>query len=244
MLKIREAAALSGVTVRTLQYYDRIGLLRPAAVTEAGYRLYDEAALARLQEILFFREMEFPLEEIRAILDSPGYDRAEALRRQKALLLKKRERLDKLIRLVERSSRGEDTMNFDAFDRKEIEHMQEEYAREAKERWGGTAAYRQSAERQEKRSAEENEALGAQFTALFEEFAALRDRDPAGAEAAELVGRLRDFIHTHYYDCTPDILLGLADMYEADERFRQNIDRAGEGTAVFAAAAIRACCGQ
>ncbi len=93
MLKIHEVAKLTGITVRALQYYDQIGLFPPSKVTESGYRLYDEAALEALQQILLFREMGFPLGQIKEILSDPGYDRAEALRKQKELLLMKRARL-------------------------------------------------------------------------------------------------------------------------------------------------------
>ena len=99
MMQIRALSHLTGLSVRTLQYYDRIGLLQPAAVTEAGYRLYDEASLERLQQILLFRELEFPLKQIRHILDAPDFDRSKALEQQITLLTLKRDRLNDLIRL-------------------------------------------------------------------------------------------------------------------------------------------------
>ena len=140
-MKINEAARLAGVSERTLRYYDRIGLLRPSAMTDSGYRLYDEDALRRLQQILFFRELGFPLAQIGEIMDSPGYDKDDALRRHRLLLIAERDRLSGLIDLAERTLKGESDMCFDAFDRSEIDRQRDAYAEEARERWGGTDAY-------------------------------------------------------------------------------------------------------
>ena len=143
-MKIQEAARLTGVTERTLRYYDRIGLLHPSGMTESGYRLYDEDALRRLQQILFFRELGFPLAQIREIMDSPGYDMNEALRRHRLLLIAERDRLNGLIDLAERTLKGENDMSFDAFDRSGIDRQRDAYAEEARRRWGGTDAYAES----------------------------------------------------------------------------------------------------
>ena len=107
MNTVTELATLAGVSVRTLHYYDQIGLLRPAGTTPSGYRLYGEREFSRLQQILFFRELDFPLEEIRAILDSPSFDKAQALDRQRELLSLERDRLDRLIALVDALRKGE-----------------------------------------------------------------------------------------------------------------------------------------
>ena len=118
MMTVHEVSRLAGVSVRALHHYDAIGLLKPSRVTEAGYRLYDEDALSRLQEILLFRELEFPLGEIKRILDSPGYDRRQALCDQRELLKLKREKLTKLISLTENILKGDDSVNFSAFRRR------------------------------------------------------------------------------------------------------------------------------
>ena len=137
-MHIKEFAALTGVSVRTLHYYDEIGLLRPAAVDgQNGYRMYDETSLLRMQEILFYRELDFPLKAICRILNSQHYDKREALAEQKRLLLLKKERLEKLIDAVDLAAKGEIVMG--AFDNKEYE----KYKDEAKERWGKTDAYRE-----------------------------------------------------------------------------------------------------
>ena len=240
MMSVHEVSALTGVSIRALRYYDEIGLLPPARYTGAGYRLYDDAALERLQQILLFRALEFPLREIRTIVNSPGFDRDLALEQQIALLELKREHLDGLIALA-RSIRtmGGNTMYFSAFDTKK----QDEYAARAKAAWGETEAYREYERRSEDRTQAETTALGAGLMAIFPEFAAVKDRGPESPEAQGLVRKLQDYISAHYYRCTDEILAGLGQAYGCGGEFTENIDRAaGEGTAEFAAAAIAAYC--
>ena len=137
---ISETARLCGVSVRTLHYYDEIGLLPPSGTTESGYRYYSEEALEVLQQILFYRELEFPLKEIRNILSHPDYDKRLALQRQKELLQMKKERLEKLIGLADRQLKGENTMSFQEFNQSEINAVKKKYAEEVKERWGDSSA--------------------------------------------------------------------------------------------------------
>ena len=233
MKTVQEVSKLSGVTIRTLRYYDRIGLLRPAARTEAGYRLYDDAALMRLMRILLLKELEIPLKDVKRLLQLSDAAQREAIGRQiKALELKK-ERTEKLIALARRLEKGEGTMDFSAFDRS----REEAYAAEAKARWGDTAAYREYETRPRQPGAEDR------LMAIFADFGALRDGDPASAEAQVKVKTLQDCISANYYTCTDEILFGLGQMYAADERFRANIDAAGgEGTAAFVQKAIIAYC--
>lgn len=242
-MKINEAARLAGVTERTLRYYDRIGLLRPSGLTDGGYRLYDEDALRRLQQILFFRELGFPLAQIREIMESPGYDQKEALSRHRQLLIAERDRLNGLIELAERTLKGETRMSFDAFDRREIERAREEYAEEARTRWGGTAAYAESERKTAGYDDEKWARIGGEVEDIFRAFAALRGHDPADADVQALVARWQAHISENYYACTKEILAGLGQMYTADERFTRNIDRFGEGTARLMADAIAVYCG-
>lgn len=138
-MHIREFANLTGVSVRTLHYYDEIGLLKPCTVDEQnGYRFYDENSLSRMQEILFYRELDFPLKEIIAILSSPDYDKQTALKEQKRLLTLKKERLERLISALDSALKGE-KITMTAFDNSEYEAQRELYAKEAKEKWGKTA---------------------------------------------------------------------------------------------------------
>lgn len=240
MMTVKQVSRLTGVSVRALHHYDAIGLLKPTKVTEAGYRLYDDTALRRLQTILLFRELEFPLKEIGRILDSPNFDPALALAQQIRLLELRREHLDDLIshaRQLQKS--GGMIMEFSAFDKTKLEA----YAAEAKEKWGGTDAYKEYAQKTKGQSDDRQQAAGAGLMGIFAELGAIRTADPAGEEAQTLVEKLRGFITANFYTCTPQILLSLGQMYVAGDEMTVNIDAAGgEGTAAFANKAIEAYC--
>ena len=241
-MKIQEAARLTGVTERTLRYYDHIGLLHPSGMTESGYRLYDEDALRRLQQIMFFRELGFPLAQIREIMDSPGYDMNEALRRHRLLLIAERDRLNGLIDLAERTLKGENDMSFDAFDRSGIDRQRDAYAEEARRRWGGTDAYAESEKKTAGYGKEQWAAIQQEADEIFAAFATLRGHAPDEPDVQALVARWQAHITRNYYACTKEILAGLGQMYTADVRFMQNIDRAGAGTAQLMSDAIAVYC--
>lgn len=242
-MTVKQVSELTGVSVRTLQYYDNIGLLSPAERTEAGYRLYSEDQLARLQEILLFRELEFPLKEIRKIMTSPNYDRKLALKQQRELLTLKKEHLESLIVLAERlQTEGEARVDFNAFDKRKFE----EYAAQAKELYGATEAYREYEEQSAGRTPAIEAALGEGLMDIFREFGALRSKEeaePSASSTQELVKKLQEYITKQFYNCTPEILEGLGKLYSAGGEFTENIDNAGgKGTAVFAAKAIEYYC--
>ena len=230
-MTIGEFSRLSGVSIRMLRHYDSLGLLSPAAVTEAGYRLYDETSAERLRSVLLLLELRFPLKEIARILNGPGFDPRKALRDQLELLRIRRDRLDAIIGLAESIlEKGENTMDLSAFSTDEYDR----YAAEVKRRWGDTAAYAEYEARGN--GGDPSDAL----KELFKEFGALRNGDPDGEAAQAAVRALQGFITANYYTCTDEILAGLGEMYCADERFRKNIDAAGgEGTAEFIRDAIR-----
>ena len=236
-LSVSEVAKLCGVSVRTLHYYDHIGLLCPETAVDSGYRWYGAADVEKMQQILFYRELDFSLKDIRDILADPQYDKQKALRRQRQLLLLKRERLDGLLELLDANLKGERTMEFKGFDAGELEAARRQYADEAKARWGHTDAWKES---QVKTEDWDTQTEG--MNNIFRRAGALRESDPAGAEAQVLVKDWQDFISTHYYACTKEILAGLGEMYTADERFQKNLDRFGEGTAAFLSKAIAAYC--
>ncbi len=241
MMTVHEVSRLTGVSIRTLQYYDRIGLLHPAEYTGAGYRLYDDTALEALQQILLFRELEFPLKDIQRIIRSPSFDRQKVLDQQIALLELKKERLDNLIRLAReiRSSGVKTKMDFSAFDTEKMD----EYAAKAKEAWGETPAYREYEQKAAGRCEAETVELGRQMMDIFAEFGAIRNGDPASPKAQDLVRKLQDFISAHYYTCTDRILSGLGQMYAAGGEMTGNIDsRGGEGTAAFVSRAVSMYC--
>lgn len=251
MKTIRQVAELSGVSVRTLHYYDEIGLLAPAAVTGAGYRLYDAAALARLQQILFFRELDFPLADIRRILDDPAFDRRKAMAGHRALLQLKLERLQRLIGLVDgildgnitdSATKGETKVDFEAFDQTAIREARSRYAKEVAERWGGTEAYRESERRTAAYGEREWAAAQAEMVEVFRDFAAHRKDKPDSEAVQALVARWQETITRRYYPCTKEILSGLGEMYIADPRFTQSIDRYADGLAQFISDAIRIYC--
>jgi len=240
-MRIREFAAYTGVSVRTLHYYDEIGLLRPAEVDKAsGYRYYDENCVLRMQEILFYRELDFSLKTIAELLSHENHDRIGALREQKTLLALKKERLERLIAAIDRAEKGEIVMK--AFDNTEFDS----HKAEVKARWGKTAAYKEYSEKTRSYTGEKFSGLAAEMDGIFAVFARCMESGaaPDGAEARQLVEKLRGYITENYYTCTDPILAGLGQMYTADDRFRANIDRHGEGTAAFVSAAIASYCGK
>lgn len=243
-MQIQEAAKLAGVTVRTLHYYDKIGLLKPAEITEAGYRIYYKSELEQLQQILFFRELGFPLKEIKEMVGSPQFDRKQALRKQKVMLELKRNRLERLIDLVDKELEGERFMGFEAFDQKEIEKQKALYSQEVKARWGDSTAYAESREKTQKYDREKWGELMQRSNEIFNAFAAIRDQAPDCDAAKILVKEWQDFISENYYNCTDEILHELGQMYVGDDRFRQSLDRYGKGTAEFLSAAIEHTVGE
>ena len=241
-LSISETANLSVVSVRTLHYYHEIGLLSPSETSETGYRFYDEQALEQLQQILFYRELDFPLKEISHILNATDYKKEEALQKQNELLLLKRKRLDKLIGLLQDNMKGAGTMSFEEFDMEEIDQIREKYKDEVKEKWGKTDAFTQSNKKTGTYTKEDWKSVKNKSDKIMQKFAQKLDSDPAESDVQHLVKEWQDFITHSYYDCTDEILAGLGKMYIADERFVENIDKFGTGTARLMSEAIEIYC--
>ncbi len=240
MRTVKEVSRITGVSVRTLHHYDAIGLLPPTRVTEAGYRLYDESSLERLHTILLFRELQFPLKEIKAILDSPGFDPMDALAQQIGLLELQRKHLDRLISHARQILKtGVMEMNFSAFDTAEMD----KYAAQAKEKWGQTDTYREFAQRTAGQTKQKLQSTGEALMDIFRQFGAIRHLSPASEEAQTLTATLQGFITEHYYTCTKQILRNLGQMYIAGDSMTENIDKAGgAGTAEFVHQAIEILC--
>ena len=240
MMTVHEVSKLAGVSIRTLQYYDKIGLLHPTGYTDAGYRLYDDTDLERLQHILLFRELEFPLKDIRIILNSPDFDRSKALEQQIELLRLKKEHIENLMNYaLWIKMTGVKYMDFKAFDRSKLD----EYSRQAKELYGNSPEYKEFEEKQKNRTKEEDNMLADRFMLFFKEAGEMKDKDPASPEAQDLVKRIQDYITENLYTCTNKILRGLGKMYSGGGDFTKNIDAyGGEGTAVFVDNAIQAYC--
>ncbi len=243
-MKINEVAKLTGISVHTLHYYDEIELLHPSEVTEAGYRLYGRDALERLQQILFFRELGFALKEIKSILNNPAFDKRKALENHKKILLLRRNRMNDLICLVDNTLKGELDMSFKEFDKSKIENAQKKYAEEVKERWGSTDAYAENERKTKGYSKEDWARINAEAEEIYKGFAANMGKAPSAPEVQKLVIDWQEHITRNYYNCTKEILAGLGEMYIADERFTENIDKYGKGLASFISRSIAHYCKQ
>ncbi len=240
MMTVNEVSKIAGVSIRTLQYYDQIGLLKPAEYTESGYRLYDDTAMERLQQILLFRELEFPLKEIKAIVDNPDFDREKALNQQIELLTLKKEHLENLIAFArEIKTTGGRKMDFSVFDNSKIE----EYAKKAKEEWGNTAAYKDFEKKSAGRTKEDEKQLWIEFMQLFAKLGEVKNDSPDSAAAQSIVKEIQNYISENFYKCDNKILLGLGQAYASGGEFTENIDKVGgAGTGTFAFEAIKAYC--
>lgn len=240
MRTVHEVSELTGVTVRALQHYDKIGLLHPSVRTGAGYRLYDDEDLMRLQQIMFFRELEFPLKTIKDILSSPNFDLSRALSQQIELLELKRDHLDGLIALAKKlqTEKGT-TMSFEPFDTTKID----EYTERAKASWGSTAEWADYQKKSAGRTKKESFAMGKELMELFVPFGrmAAHNASPSSDEATEQAKRIQTFISDHFYTCSDEVFSQLGSAYGCGGEFTQNINAvAGKGAAEFAARVIEA----
>lgn len=232
---ISQLARLAGVTVRTLHYYDQIGLLTPSARTEAGYRLYGRADLLRLQQILFFRELDMPLAEIRAVLQNPNFDLAAALRQHRRLLEKRMERLARLIATVDKTLQSLVEDNMELTDEELYEgftpEQRERYAREVRERYD-PALVAESERRIRAMTRAQWDAVKQEGHEVTVAIAALADRAPDDPEVQTLVARHHAWIE-RFYPCSAEVYRGLAQGYAEHPDFRAFHDRYRPGLADF-----------
>ena len=237
MKTVKEVSRITGVSVRTLHHYDAIDLLKPAQVTEAGYRLYDDASLQRLHAIMLLKELQFSLKDIKEILDAPGFDPMEALSQQIRMLELQRQHLTDLIHHArEIQKTGGIPMDFSSFNTEKIDR----YTKEAKAKWGKTEAYK---EFESKTAGMDMNATADQLMDIFRQFGEIRHLSPASGEAQAMVKKLQTFITDNYYTCTYQILFDLGQMYAAPGEMNKNIDKAGgPGTGEFARDAIMIYC--
>ncbi|HET7657718.1 MAG TPA: MerR family transcriptional regulator [Bacillales bacterium] len=246
--KVKEVAELAGVSIRTLHHYDRIGLLKPDSVSASGYRLYSEADLEKLQQILFFKEIGFSLRDIQDIVARPDFDRMHALKAHKELLVKKKKRLEGIIATVEKTmatleggTKMSENEMFDGLDRAEIKKYQEDYAEEAREKYGKEIVDR-TLKKTAQYTKEDWAAIQAKQRATWQKIADGMEKGASDPEVQEAVGDWRKQITDNYYECTLEIFRGLGDLYVNDERFKANYEKIKPGLAAFMREAIHFYC--
>lgn len=247
--KVKEVADIAGVSVRTLHHYDAIGLLKPESVTAAGYRLYTEKDLEKLQQILFFKELDFNLHEIKEILENPKFDRIYVLKAHRDLLREKKGRLEKIINTVEKtinSIEGGAKMNkkemFNGFSVTELENHKNKYAKEIKEKYGNSDAYKESERKTSNYKTEDWNNIMLGGNKIFTKLIGLMDKSADCPEVQNVVEEWRQYITDNFYNCTPEIFSCLGQMYIYDERFKNFFNQNTPGLAEFLSEAIEIYC--
>lgn len=240
-MKISEVAKLAGISVRTLHHYDEIGLLKPDKITESGYRLYSDENLETLQQILFFKELDFPLKKIKEIIHSPSFNQEKALQLQRNMLLERKRRLEQMIVMIDQTIRhvkGEIIMSnkekFAGFDFSK----KNEYEDEARKRWGDEVVNK-SHETLASKSKAEQQKMSNEMNAIFRKLATLLNQSPTSEEVQKCVKEWYDFLNKntgHRYSL--EAFKGLGQMYVLDERFTKNINQFGDGLAQFMSEAM------
>lgn len=238
LLTVGEVAALAHVSVRALHHYDEIGLLQPSARTDAGYRLYDSTSLDRLQQVLFYRELGFPLDEIRRLMLNPGFDRIGALRAQRALLARNAERAAALLHTIDATIESfEEGKQMDKDEMFEVfgDFDPSQYDDEVKERWGETEAYKESARRTARYTKEDWKRFKAESEQITNDLLAAFDSDlpPTDPKVLDIVERHRQQISTWFYPCPPEMHANLGRMYVADPRFTKTYEDMRPGLAQY-----------
>lgn len=242
---VQKLGRLAGISTRTLRYYDQIGILKPARINSSGYRVYGQAEVDRLQQILFFRELGFPLERVREIVTAPSFDSAEALRTHYAQLLDRRRQLDTLIANVEQTisaAEGRTTMTdqqkFEGFKQKMVEDNEDKYGEEIRRKYGNEAIDKSNQKFMNMTQEEHAEVtrLAEELTVTLAE--AFKEGDPAGGLAQKAADLHKQWLTFYWSNYSKEAHAGLAQMYVDDERFKAHYDAAQPGTAEFLRDAI------
>jgi DNA-binding transcriptional MerR regulator len=235
---VGELAKLTGITVRTLHHYDEIGLVQPSDRSRAGYRLYDEGDVLRLQQVLLYRELGLPLDRIAAVLDDPGHSAHASLLEHREVLVQKRARIDAMLAALDSALRHEKGRT--AMKPEDVKTMFEgfdpaQYADEAKQTWGTTDSYKESMRRTKQYGKPEWEAIRSEADAIYARFAELMREGarPDDARVRGVVEAHRTHIDRWFYPCSTEMHRGLAEMYVADPRFTANFDKVAPGLAQF-----------
>lgn len=232
-MKVKEVADLVGISVRALHHYDEIGLLKPEKTTESGYRLYSNQDLEMLQQILFFRELGFPLKQIKEIVSSPSFNREEALQLHRRMLLDKQRQLEQMINTIDRTiqhAKGEIEMTneqkFEGFD-----FSSNPYEQEARKRWGDEAVDKSNA-KVGQMTKQEQEELAGSMNAIYAKLAAIRSESPESEQSQAAIKEWFNLLN-RMGSYSLEAFKGLGQMYVDDVRFTKNIDKFGEGLALF-----------
>jgi DNA-binding transcriptional MerR regulator len=246
MYKIKQFSTMVGVSIRMLRHYDKIGLLIPEYINqENGYRYYGDKNLALMQQVLFFKELDFSLKEIKEILNDASFNQKDALSMQKNLLQLKKQRLSAMVNFIdellnnkqkgaqEMSNKLKQAINTDAFQKQKLA-----YAQEAKQKWGHTDRYKQSQRKAAQYSKQEIAEINAKQEQIYQDLAGLMPLGTTDKKVQQKVHEARMFINDHWYECSKQQFAGLGQMYINDPRFKTNIDKHGEGFAVFLNQAI------
>ncbi len=236
-MTVKQIADLVGISVRTLHYYDEIHLLNPTKLSKSGYRLYSEADLDKLQQILFFRELDFPLKKIKSIIASPSFDRQESLKMHKQLLIDRKNRTDQMIQTIDqtlRYMRGEITMtNEEKFKGFNFDNLPKSYDEEARKKWGDSTVTKAN-EHIKSWSDKEKDVKTKEMNDIFSTFANLKSQSTESVEVQSNVQKWYDYLNSNIdFDYTLDVFERLGHLYVEDERFKVNIDKFGTGTAQF-----------
>jgi DNA-binding transcriptional MerR regulator len=232
---VARLAEMAGITVRTLHHYDELGLLRPTARTAAGYRLYGEHDLLRLQQILFFRELDFPLEQIKTIVDDPGFDQVHALQKHREMLQLERERLSRLLSTIDKTiaSLTEENMGitdeelWEGFSQEQIER----YRRESREAYGAEVV-EESERRARGMSKAQWQSVKDEGDAVTRGLAALADRPVDDPDVQALIARHYKWVST-FWTPNAEAYQGLGQLYTENPEFRANYDKYRTGLADF-----------
>ncbi len=233
MKTVSEISKITGVSKRTIRYYDNIGLLKPSEVSASGYRLYDQNDIETLQQILFLRELDMPIKEIKIIISNPNLNKQELLIKHKKILLLKKQRLTKLINLIDKKLKESNIMSIKEFNNENIKKLQKQYATEVKEKYGHTAQYKEFQEKELKRSTNEQSAVIDNFNLIFKKFANIMDYGSNSKEAYQLAEELQNYITQNFYECTDEMLKSLGELYVSDKRFSENIDKHAQNLSTF-----------
>jgi DNA-binding transcriptional MerR regulator len=246
---INKLSKMSGVSTRTLRYYDEIGLLKPARVASSGYRIYGQEQVNTLQQVLFYRELDFSLENIKKLLSVSDFDRGQAFLFHLSALQEKRERLDTLILNVTKSitsMKGEASMSdhekFEGFKQKLIDDNEQKYGAEIRERYGNKAVEESNTKVKglTKEQYDESERLRLEFEATLK--AAFKTGEPAGELAQNACEIHKQWLSIYYPEYSKEYHMGLGEMYVADERFRANYEKLSPGCTEFLRNAINIYC--